>query len=126
VYQEQTYDPGMDMYTAVNSFTSGVDIFMGLWRGLKPTIAKVHGYCLGAGSELALCADIVIASDDARFGTPYSRVWGCHLSGMWVYRLGLAKAKYYALTGEWIKRRGSRDDRTDQLFLIRSRNSMTE
>ena len=47
-------------------------------------------------------ADIVIASDDARFGTPYSRVWGCHLSGMWVYRLGLAKAKYYALTGEWI------------------------
>ena len=27
---------------------------------------------------------------------------GCHLSGMWVYRLGLAKAKYYALTSEWI------------------------
>ncbi|NQY15391.1 MAG: enoyl-CoA hydratase, partial [Henriciella sp.] len=42
------------------------------------------------------------ASEDARIGTPYSRVWGCHLSGMWVYRLGLAKAKYYALTGEWI------------------------
>ncbi len=27
--------------------------------------------------ELALCADLVIASDDARIGTPYSRVWGC-------------------------------------------------
>jgi enoyl-CoA hydratase len=102
IYQEQGYDPGMDMYTAVNGFTSGIEIFMGLWRGLKPTIAKVHGYCLGAGSELALCADLVVASDDARFGTPYSRVWGCHLTGMWVYRLGLAKAKYYALTGEWI------------------------
>ena len=51
---------------------------------------------------MALCADLVVASEDARFGTPYSRVWGCHLSGMWVYRLGLAKAKYYALTGEWI------------------------
>ena len=75
---------------------------MGLWRGLKPVIAKVHGYCVGGGSELALCADIVIASDDARFGTPYARVWGCHLTGMWIYRLGLAKAKYYALTGEWI------------------------
>jgi enoyl-CoA hydratase len=105
VYREAGYDPGMDVYTAVNSYTSGVEIFMGLWRGLKPTIAKVHGYCLGAGSELALCADIVIASDDARFGTPYSRVWGCHLTGMWVYRLGLAKAKYYALTGEWISGR---------------------
>ena len=102
VYKEQDYDPGMDASFAVNRFTSGVEIFMGLWRGLKPTIAKVHGYCLGAGSELALCADLVVASDDARFGTPYSRVWGCHLTGMWVYRLGLAKAKYYALTGEWI------------------------
>lgn len=44
----------------------------------------------------------MVASDDARIGTPYSRVWGCHLTGMWVHRLGLAKAKYYALTGEWI------------------------
>ncbi len=75
--------------------------FSGL-RSLKPTIAKVHGYCMGGGSEMALCADLVVASDDARIGTPYSRVWGCHLSGMWVYRLGLAKAKYYALTGEWV------------------------
>lgn len=29
----------------------------------------------------------------------------CHLTGMWIYRLGLAKAKYYALTGEWISGR---------------------
>jgi enoyl-CoA hydratase len=74
---------------------------MGLWRGPTPTIAKVHGYCVGGGSELALCADLVIAADDARFGTPYARVWGCHLTGMWVSRLGLAKATYDALTGEW-------------------------
>jgi enoyl-CoA hydratase len=102
VYREHGYDPGLDAQTAVSSFTSGIAVFMGLWRGLKPSIAKVHGWCLGAGSELALCADLVVASEDARFGTPYSRVWGCHLTGMWVYRLGLAKAKYYALTGEWI------------------------
>ena len=100
--QEEGYDPGMDINFVTNHYLSYVPVFMGLWRGLKPTIAKVHGYCVGGGSELALCADLVIASDDARFGTPYSRVWGCHLTGMWVYRLGLAKAKYYALTGEWI------------------------
>ena len=41
----------------------------------------------------------MIASDDARIGTPYSRMWGCYLSGMWLYRLGLTKAKEYALTG---------------------------
>jgi enoyl-CoA hydratase len=90
------------VHDVTNAYTSYLRVFMGLWRGLKPVIAKVQGYCVGGGSELALCADLVVASDDARFGTPYSRVWGCHLSGMWVYRLGLAKAKYYALTGEWI------------------------
>lgn len=99
---EDGYDPGVDIHWVTNSYTSYIPKFMGLWRGLKPTIAKVHGYCVGGGSELALCADLIIASDDARFGTPYSRVWGCHLTGMWVYRLGLAKAKYYALTGEWV------------------------
>ncbi|MBW2409825.1 MAG: crotonase/enoyl-CoA hydratase family protein [Deltaproteobacteria bacterium] len=99
---EENYDPGVDIHWVTNSYLSYVPKFMGLWRGLKPTIAKVHGYCVGGGSEMALCADLVIASDDARFGTPYSRVWGCHLTGMWIYRLGLAKAKYYALTGEWI------------------------
>jgi enoyl-CoA hydratase len=92
----------MDVNLVVNQYKSYLTQFMGLWRGLKPVIAKVHGYCVGGGSELALCADLVVASDDARFGTPYSRVWGCHLSGMWIYRLGLAKAKYYALSGEWI------------------------
>jgi enoyl-CoA hydratase len=100
--KEQRYDPGMDVHWVTNRYTSYITSFMGLWRGLKPTIAKVHGYCVGGGSELALCADLVVASDDARFGTPYSRVWGCHLTGMWVHRLGLAKAKYYALTGDWI------------------------
>ena len=97
---EENYDPGMDVDLVINPYRTYMTQFMGLWRGLKPVIAKVHGYCMGGGSEMALCADLVIASDDARIGTPYSRVWGCHLSGMWVYRLGLAKAKYYALTGE--------------------------
>jgi len=100
--QEQDYDPGMDVHWVMNQYTSYIPAFMGLWRGTKPSIAKVHGYCVGGGSELALCADLVVASDCARIGTPYARVWGCHLTGMWVHRLGLAKAKYYALTGEWI------------------------
>ena len=109
VFQEEGYDPGLDVYRSVNSLIGGIPIYMGLWRGLKPTIAKVHGWCLGAGSEMALCADLVLASHDARFGTPYARVWGCHLSGMWIYRLGLAKAKYYALTGEWVSGKQAAD-----------------
>lgn len=107
--REDGYDPGLDVSNVVNPYTSYLTHFMGLWRGTKPTIAKVHGYCVGGGSEMALCADLVVASEDARIGTPYSRVWGCHLSGMWVYRLGLAKAKYYALTGEWVSGREAAD-----------------
>ena len=73
---------------------------MSMWRAPKPVIAQVHGWCVGGGSDTALCADLVIASEDARIGTPYSRMWGCYLSGLWLYRLGLTKAKEYALTGK--------------------------
>ncbi len=97
---EEGYDPGMDVVNVTNPFTAPIPVFMHIWRSSKPVIAKVHGWCVGGGSEMALCADLVIASQDAQFGTPYSRVWGCHLTGMWIYRLGLTKAKFYALTGE--------------------------
>ena len=79
---------------------------MSLWRTPKPVIAQVHGWCVGGGSDLALCADLVIASEDARIGTPYSRMWGAYLTGMWIYRLGLTRAKEHALTGRPVRHRG--------------------
>jgi enoyl-CoA hydratase len=92
------WDPGKDMIAVTSPF-GPVPKFMSLWRSPKPVIAQVHGWCVGGGSDLALCADLVIAAEDARIGTPYSRVWGCYLTGMWIYRLGLTKAKELALTG---------------------------
>ena len=73
---------------------------MAIWRASKPVIAQVHGWCVGGASDYALCADIVIASDDAVIGTPYARMWGAYLTGMWLYRLSLAKVKWHSLTGE--------------------------
>jgi enoyl-CoA hydratase len=93
------WDPGKDFIGATASALGPVPKFMTIWRSPKPVIAQVHGWCVGGGSDLALCADIVIASDDARIGTPYSRMWGCYLTGMWIYRLGLTRAKEHALTG---------------------------
>ena len=92
------WDPGKD-FIAQTSPGGPVPKFMSLWRSPKPVIAQVHGWCVGGGSDMALCADLVIASEDARIGTSYSRMWGCYLSGMWLYRLGLTRAKEYALTG---------------------------
>jgi len=94
------WDPGKDFVMATAPSESPTQKFMSMWRSPKPVIAMIHGWCVGGGSEMALCADLVIASEDARIGTPYARMWGCHLSGMWIYRLGLAKAKEYALTGK--------------------------
>ncbi|HEY4897786.1 MAG TPA: crotonase/enoyl-CoA hydratase family protein [Solirubrobacteraceae bacterium] len=94
------WDPGKDFATATSQSLGAVPRFMSVWRSPKPVIAQVHGWCVGGGSDLALCADLVIASEDARIGTSYSRMWGCYLTGMWLYRLGLTRAKEYALTGK--------------------------
>ena len=96
---EGRWDPGKDFALATAPEVSPTQKFMSIWRSPKPVIAQVHGWCVGGGSDFALCADLVVASDDAVIGTPYSRIWGAYLSGMWIYRLGLAKAKEHALTG---------------------------
>jgi enoyl-CoA hydratase/carnithine racemase len=41
-----------------------------LWEFEKPTVAAVHGYCIGGGTYFALLNDIVVASDDAYFQMP--------------------------------------------------------
>jgi enoyl-CoA hydratase/carnithine racemase len=94
------WDPGKDFVMATSPSLGPVPKFMSMWRSPKPVIAQVHGWCVGGGSDMALCADLVVASEDARIGTPYSRMWGAYLSGMWIYRLGLTRAKEYALTGK--------------------------
>ncbi len=98
VTTDTRWDPGKDFAWAASPY-GPTQKFASIWRTPKPVIAQVHGWCVGGGSDMALCADLVIASEDAQIGTPYSRIWGCYLSGMWLYRLGLTKAKEHALTG---------------------------
>lgn len=56
-------------------------LFDDLWSLGKPTIARVQGYCLAGGFGLALSCDLVIAADDATFGTPEIDV------GLWPYMI---------------------------------------
>jgi len=50
-----------------------LDIVMRFWDCPKPTIAAVHGYCLGSAMEMALACDITLAARDCRFGAPEVR-----------------------------------------------------
>jgi enoyl-CoA hydratase len=79
-----------------------VATYMKLWYARKPTVAAVQGWCVGGGTDLVLCANLVMAGEDARFGYPPARVWGTPTTAMWVYRMGLEKAKRYLLTGDEI------------------------
>jgi len=85
------WDPGKDFAMVSARATGPTQKFMAIWRASKPVIAQVHGWCVGGASDYALCADLVIASDDAVIGTPYARMWGAYLTGMWLYRLSLAR-----------------------------------
>ena len=57
------------------------DLFGDLWSLRKPTIARVRGYALAGGMGLALACDLVVAADDAVFGTPEIDV------GLWPYMI---------------------------------------
>ena len=96
--QDMPWDPLID-YRMMSSFR---ERFQSLWRSHKPTIAKVHGHAIAGGSELALSCDMTIMAEDAKIGYPPARVWGCPVTGMWVYRLGAEKAKRMLLTGDVI------------------------
>jgi enoyl-CoA hydratase/carnithine racemase len=96
--QNLPWDPMVD-YAGMSENTA---CFMSLWRSFKPVICRVQGYAVAGGSDIALCADLVIMAEDARIGYPPARVWGCPTTAMWVYRLGAERAKRMLLTGDLI------------------------
>ena len=96
--QSMPWDPMVD-YRFMKQCT---DDFFSLWRSYKPVICKVHGYAVAGGSDIALCADIVIMAEDAKIGYPPARVWGCPTTAMWVFRIGAERAKRMLLTGDLV------------------------
>ena len=96
--QGSVWDPVKDY----REMRRNTDDFFSLWRSLKPTIAKVHGYAIAGGSDIALCCDLLVMAEDARIGYPPARVWGVPTTAMWVYRIGAERAKRMLLTGDTI------------------------
>ena len=73
-----------------------------------PTIAAVHGACLGTGLGLALACDLVYAADDARIGSPFARIGAVLDSGAhaaFVSRVGPHRALELVYTGRLLSGR---------------------
>ncbi len=96
--QAMPWDPMLDF----QGMAENTRCFMSLWRSLKPVLCKVHGYAVAGGSDIALCADLVVMAEAAQIGYPPARVWGCPTTAMWVYRVGAERAKRLLLTGDLI------------------------
>ncbi|MDP6392475.1 MAG: crotonase/enoyl-CoA hydratase family protein [Arenicellales bacterium] len=96
--QDMPWDPMKDFAFMKRN----TDHFMSLWKSLLPVICKVHGYAIAGGSDIALCADLLLMAEDSKLGYPPARVWGTPTTAMWVYRLGVERAKRLLLTGDLI------------------------
>ncbi len=94
----RTWDPVVD-YAMMSRFNRG---FASLLHANKPTVAKLHGFAVAGGTDIALFADQIICADDTRIGYPPARVWGVPASGMWAHRLGDQRAKRLLFTGDLI------------------------
>ncbi|HEX2233336.1 MAG TPA: crotonase/enoyl-CoA hydratase family protein [Thermoleophilaceae bacterium] len=94
----EVWDPVLDW----QGMSRNVRGFMSLFRSDKPVVCKVQGFCVAGGTDLALCADLLVIAEDARIGYPPARVWGSPTTALWAHRLGPQRAKRLLFTGDLI------------------------
>jgi enoyl-CoA hydratase len=71
----------------------------------KPVVSAINGVAVGAGLVVALLADVSICAQDARLGDGHVRLGaaaGDHAAIIWPLLCGMARARYYLLTGEMV------------------------
>jgi enoyl-CoA hydratase len=71
----------------------------------KPIVSAINGVAVGAGVVVALLADIAIAAEDAKLGDGHVKLGvaaGDHAAIVWPLLAGMAKARYYLLTGDMV------------------------
>lgn len=75
-------------------------IIMRSWDSEKPTLAAVHGYCLGSAMELAMACDITLSCEECRFGAPEVRFGSGIVAMLAPWLAGPKHAKYLLLSGD--------------------------
>lgn len=94
-----------DFERVANVMKEAADIVYNIVNCEKPVISAINGVAVGAGLAVALMADISIIAEDARITDGHLRLGvaaGDHAAIVWPLLCGMAKAKYYLLTAEFI------------------------
>ena len=81
------------------------DLVYNMINCAKPVVSAINGVAVGAGLVVALLADVSICSADARLGDGHVKlgtVAGDHAAILWPLLCGMARARYYLLTGEMV------------------------
>ncbi len=93
-------DPGISEHDHIRrELERAFDLIMRIWDCPKPTIAAVHGYCLGSSMEISAVCDITIAADDCRFGAPEVRFGSGIVCMVLPWIIGVKNAKEILLEG---------------------------
>ena len=100
--QLTNHDPagGWDPMVDYAMMSRNVRGFMSLFFSEKPVVCKVHRFCVAGGTDMALCADLLVIEDQATIGYPPARVWGVPTTALWVHRIGAEKTKRLLFTGD--------------------------
>ena len=99
--QDVTEGPWDPMVDFAMMYRNSQD-FAALFACHKPTIAKVRGFAVAGGSDIALSCDLLVMTEDAKIGYPPARVWGIPSTGWWAHRVGAQQAKRMLFTGALI------------------------
>jgi enoyl-CoA hydratase len=96
---------GGDYATVAAMAGEVVELVMGMVNCPKPIVSAINGTAVGAGLAVALMADISVIAEDAKLTDGHSRlgvVAGDHAAVVWPLLCGMAKAKYYLLTADFL------------------------
>ena len=88
-----------------NTLTDASALVYNMMACEKPIISAIHGVAVGGGLTVALMADISIAAEDAKLTDGHVKIGvsaGDHAAIIWPLLCGMAKAKYYLMTAEFV------------------------
>ncbi|WP_222912875.1 enoyl-CoA hydratase-related protein [Natrinema sp. SYSU A 869] len=93
-------DPVPSVDDLLDEFDAATDHVHAVWECDTPVIAAVDGYCLAAGSDLAMACDLVIATEESEFGYPGLRMAGVPPTLVYPFVMNLHEAKELLLSGK--------------------------